>query len=60
MGAPAEPKDVKDWINYLQTVATRYRGKIFNYEIWNEPNDPQYFSGTIPKLVQLTQWLDRR
>ena len=55
VGAPAEPKDVKDWINYLQTVATRYRGKIFNYEIWNEPNDPQYFSGTIPKLVQLTQ-----
>ena len=33
VGAPAEPKDVNDWINHLQTVATRYRGKIFNSDL---------------------------
>lgn len=53
VGAAAEPRDNQDWINYLRTVATRYKGKIFLYEMWNEPNDPNYFSGSVSKAVEL-------
>jgi hypothetical protein len=54
-GAAAEPKDTQDWIDYLRNVATRYKGKIFIYEMWNEPNDPNFYTGSVAKLVELTQ-----
>ncbi len=54
-GAAAEPKDNQDWIDYLRNVATRYKGRIFNYEMWNEPNDPNFYTGSVAKLVELTQ-----
>lgn len=34
-GPPADPADLAD---FLTAVATKYRGKIAAYEIWNEPN----------------------
>jgi Glycosyl hydrolases family 39 len=52
-GAAAEPKDIADWQNYVRTVATRYKGRIHNYEIWNEPNLKGYYSGSAAQLVQL-------
>ncbi len=54
-GAPAPPKDIQDWRDYITAVGQRYKGRIRNYEIWNEPNDPTYYAGTVPQLVQLTQ-----
>jgi hypothetical protein len=53
-GAPAEPRNIQDWRDYVSTIATRYRGKIKFFEIWNEPNDPNFFSGSVPKMVELT------
>jgi hypothetical protein len=53
-GAAAEPSNDQYWINYVTAVATRYKGKIAYYEIWNEANSKSYFSGTPAKLVQLT------
>lgn len=52
-GNAAEPKDIQDWRDFVQTVATRYKGRIHSYEIWNEPNDPQFFSGTQEKMLEL-------
>jgi hypothetical protein len=54
-GAAAEPKDNQDWVDYLRNVATRYKGKIFYYEMWNEPNDPNFYTGSVTKLVELTR-----
>ena len=54
VGAPAEPRNIQDWRDYVSTVATRYRGRIKFYEIWNEPNDATFYSGSIPKMVELT------
>jgi hypothetical protein len=34
--APAD--NPKDWSDYLTALATRYKGRIQAYEIWNEPN----------------------
>ena len=53
-GKAAEPRDMDDWRSYIQTVAQRYKGKIYEYEIWNEPNSKDFFSGTTENLVQLT------
>ena len=32
------PQDLQDFVNYAQTVAERYKGRIHYYQIWNEPN----------------------
>jgi hypothetical protein len=52
--SPAKPTNMQDWTNYIAAVATRYRGRIRAYEIWNEPNC-QYFSGSVMEIFQLTQ-----
>lgn len=32
------PLDTQDFVDYAVVVATRYQGRITNYQIWNEPN----------------------
>jgi hypothetical protein len=54
-GSAAEPGSEEDWVNFIRTVATRYRGKIIYYEIWNEPMFKPYYSGTVPQMVALTR-----
>ena len=54
-GWPAEAKNIEDWRNYVRTVATRYKGKIPYYEIWNEPNLKHYFSGTGKTMLNLSK-----
>ena len=54
-GYASEPRDTADWRVYVRTVASRYRGRIKAYEIWNEPNLPRFYSGTTTRIVQLTR-----
>lgn len=54
-GAAAPPKNIADWINYVTRVATRYKGRIQFYEIWNEPNDKTFYAGTLDQLMELTR-----
>lgn len=44
-----------DWQNYVRTVATRYKGRVKHYELWNEPNVKRFFPGTVEQLVALNQ-----
>jgi hypothetical protein len=61
MGVSAEPSDMADWENYIRTVATRYKGKIKYYELWNEPRfrevDPYRavagFTGSAKQMVEM-------
>jgi hypothetical protein len=53
-GGAAEPKNIQDWRDYVRALATRYKGRIHCWEIWNEPNDPVFYTGTISKLVELS------
>ncbi len=53
-GAPAPPTDNQYWRDYITAVAQRYKGRIRYYEIWNEPNDPTYYTGTVAELAELT------
>jgi hypothetical protein len=58
-GAAAEPARIEDWREYVRTVASRYKGRIYYYEIWNEPNLKDFYTGSIEKLVELTNEADR-
>jgi hypothetical protein len=54
-GQAAEPALDQYWQDWVRAVATRYQGKIRYWEIWNEPNDPAFFSGSAEKLVDLSR-----
>ena len=53
-GAPAPPTDNQYWRDYVTAVAQRYKSRIRYYEIWNEPNDPTYYTGSVAELAELT------
>lgn len=53
-GEAAPPARIADWEKYVQTVVTRYKGKVSAYEIWNEPNLPNFFSGSPLDAARLT------
>jgi hypothetical protein len=50
-----EPANIQDWRDFVRTVATRYKGQIHYYEIWNEPNEGAFYQSTVPALVSLAQ-----
>ena len=43
------------WIDWVSAVATRYKGKIKYYEIWNEPSISTSWQGTTAQLVRMAQ-----
>ncbi len=53
-GATAAPKDINTWASYVHAVATRYKGLIRHYEIWNEPN-AGFFKGTVGEYASLAK-----
>jgi len=54
-GFSAEPANLDDWRTYVRTVVSRYKGRIRAYEIWNEPNLKDFWSGTTDQMVALTK-----
>ncbi|MBZ5697612.1 MAG: hypothetical protein LAN18_03600 [Acidobacteriia bacterium] len=55
LGNAAEPKDMSDWRDYVRTVGTRYKGRVHEYEIWNEPNVKGFWSGSTEQMVELVR-----
>ena len=49
-GATAMPANLAAWDAYVAAVATRYAGRIANYEVWNAPSDASYWSGSAAQL----------
>jgi hypothetical protein len=54
-GSAAEPSDLEDWRRYVRTVATRYKGRIQYYEVWNEPNWKNFYTGNWTQLATLVR-----
>lgn len=46
-GPPARLSDITD---YARAVATRYKGRIQWYELWNEPNNRPFWGGSVTDL----------
>ena len=54
-GGAAPPRNLSDWQNYVRTLATRYKGRIEAYEIWNEPNLKNFYSGSPEEMIALAR-----
>jgi hypothetical protein len=54
IGCGSVPRDWRDWETFVTAVVERYRGKIKSYELWNEPNNPQFWTSSIEQMVELT------
>jgi hypothetical protein len=57
-GSVAEPASLSDWRAYVHAVATRYKGRIRYWEIWNETDYKGFFDGDTAALVALTRAAD--
>ena len=51
------PTNLQDFANFVSAVATRYRGRIRAYEIWNEPNLAREWCDQAPSGAAYTQLL---
>lgn len=51
------PDDYQDFANFLTALATRYKGRIDAYQIWNEPNLAREWGGRPPDPAEYTRML---
>jgi hypothetical protein len=54
-GLSGPPRDMDDWRTFVRTVATRYKGRIHVYEIWNEPERPQSWVGDVDTMIVMAR-----
>ena len=54
-GAASNPKNIKDWKNWVTAVVKRYGNSIESYQIWNEANLTTFWQGTPKQMAKLTQ-----
>lgn len=52
-GNAAEPARLDDWREYVRKVALRYKGRIRQYELWNEPNLNNFYTGSVDSMLAL-------
>jgi len=45
------PKDIQKFGQYVSETVGRYKGKVDYWEIWNEPNDVDYWPPIVPWSV---------
>lgn len=50
-GAP----NLSAWDQYVTAVVTNAAGRIKYWELWNEPNDAQFYCGDIPAMVTMAR-----
>ncbi|MFL6451105.1 MAG: cellulase family glycosylhydrolase [Bryobacteraceae bacterium] len=43
---PRSAADIAAFSRFAEAVATHYRGRNVRYEIWNEPNNPQFWASS--------------
>ena len=54
-GSP--PSNVNHFIDFLSALATRYRGRIHAYQVWNEPNLAREWGNKPPNAGEYAQML---
>jgi Cellulase (glycosyl hydrolase family 5) len=46
------PADPADYARFMQTLAKRFRGKIRHWELWNEPDNREYWQGSPEQFAK--------
>jgi len=49
------PQNMQDWDDFVKALATHAAGRIKYWELWNEANQHEYWSGGVPALVTMAQ-----
>jgi len=49
------PDNLQDWDDFVRAAVTRSAGRIKVWEIWNEPNASNFWTGTTAQLVTMAQ-----
>lgn len=49
------PDSWADYTDFVTAAVTRYAGKIYAYDGWNEPNLPKYYAGGLATAAYLAQ-----
>lgn len=49
------PRDLKEFSEIMRLLATRYRGRIHSWELWNEPDNRDYWLGSAAQYAALLQ-----
>ena len=57
--AGAPPDNVDHFADFLSALATRYRGRIQAYQVWNEPNLAREWGNKPPNAAEYTRMLKR-
>ncbi len=42
------PSDPASYASFIGRLATRYKGRVQSWEIWNEPDEAEFWHGTTP------------
>lgn len=59
-GSRASPPDnLAHWDRFVREVASRYRGRIGAYELWDLANHPKFFDGPVETLVEMVRRASR-
>ncbi len=45
--------DIGLWKNYVASVVNHYKGQIHAWEVWNEPDVPYFWNGSVADYVNL-------
>ncbi len=47
------PKDLAAFGRFVGALVARYKGRIHSWEIWNEPDIPEFWTGSPPRFAAL-------
>jgi len=54
-GCAAPPTNINDWDDFVRALVTRYSGQIRYFELWNEANLNETYSGSVSEMVTMAQ-----
>jgi hypothetical protein len=54
-GCAAAPTNINDWDSFVKALVTRYSGQIRYFELWNEANLNETYSGSVSEMVTMAQ-----
>lgn len=47
------PPRLDQWTDFVTETVSRYQDQVYAWEIWNEPNDPNFFKGSRQQYFEL-------
>ncbi len=49
------PRDPAKFAEFVFTIASRYKGKIHSWELWNEPDNHEFWEGTVAQYAEMVK-----